>query len=68
MGREHRQRELAKVFQAFDLDKSGKIEPDELMILGQMRQELGHKERLWTEAMNAKLMSEMDTNGDGKAD
>jgi len=61
-----REKELAKVFRAFDLDGSGICEADELLVLGQRRQELGQKQRAWTEQKNAALIKKMDQNGDGQ--
>ena len=62
----YRERKLANVFKRFDLDSSGAIEAAELMILGQARRELAHRSGTWTKDMNAKLVSTMDRNGDGK--
>lgn len=56
---------LWEVFKVFDLDDSGTIESSELRELGQMRRKLGHKHRKWSESKNARLIKQMDTNGDG---
>merc|ERR1711865_808535 len=56
---------LCKVFQQFDLDGSGEIETKELLALGQARRKLGQKSGAWTEEKNAKLVKNMDTDGDG---
>lgn len=61
----HRSQELGKVFCLFDLDNSGAIDPEELMVLGILRKELGHKMRVWTEERNSKMIAEMDRNADG---
>ena len=49
----------------FDLDDSGEIETKELLALGQARRKLGQKSGAWTEEKNAKLVKNMDTDGDG---
>merc|ERR1712166_1302761 len=60
-----RQHALGKVFHQFDLDDSGEIETKELLALGQARRKLGQKSGAWTEEKNAKLVKNMDTDGDG---
>jgi len=65
----NREAELGRVFQVFDLDGSGYIEAKELMVMGQARQKLGQKSRVWTEEKNARMMKQMDTGDkDGKVD
>ena len=49
----------------FDLDDSGEIETKELMRLGQARRKLGQKSGAWSHEKNAKLVKNMDTDGDG---
>lgn len=56
---------LRRVFDSFDLDGNGTLEPTELLALGAMRRELGHREELWTEEANAALVRELDRNCDG---
>jgi len=60
-----RSKELRKIFRLFDLDSSGVVEASELLILGQRRQALGQKARVWDEAKNTELVRKMDTDGDG---
>ena len=63
-----RAKELGLVFRAFDLDGSGFIEPEELLVLGKRRRELGQKQGYWTAQMNSKLVHAMDRNHDGKVE
>jgi len=57
---------LRIVYQAFDLDHSGVIEPQELFILGNQRSVLRQKSRVWTEDKNLKLMCKLDANLDNE--
>jgi len=63
-----RRAELITVFQNFDLDQSGTLEPSELLILGKRRRHLGQKRGLWTEAQNLALVRTMDRNHNGKVE
>ena len=70
-----RHSQLKNVFKAFDLNGSGELESGEMFILGKVQQTKGQKNGIWTEEANSgiwtenanfKVMSEMDTSGDGK--
>ena len=63
--REERESCLRAVFEAFDLDGNGTLEPRELLALGAMRRELGHRNDLWTEEKNDALVRDLDRNCDG---
>lgn len=59
---------MAKVFDMFDLDGSGKVESNELFKLGTARRTLGQKQGKWSENSNARLIKKMDKDGDGDID
>lgn len=56
---------LQKVFGFFDFMQLGKVKATDLMVLGTAGQRLCQHDRLWTQAKNTKLISEMDTKGNG---
>eukprot|EP00658_Telonema_sp_P-2_P065886 TRINITY_DN55029_c0_g1_i4.p1 TRINITY_DN55029_c0_g1~~TRINITY_DN55029_c0_g1_i4.p1 ORF type:complete len:463 (+),score=113.23 TRINITY_DN55029_c0_g1_i4:235-1623(+) len=56
---------LREVFERFDVDKSGRVTPDELMKLGAARRQLGQKTGVWTKVQNDKLLRTLDTDNDG---
>jgi len=60
-----RQTCLQHVFKQFDLDDSGRVEIDELQVLGIARQSLKHKARTWTLERNKALLRHIDVNRDG---
>eukprot|EP00658_Telonema_sp_P-2_P078245 TRINITY_DN7287_c0_g1_i6.p1 TRINITY_DN7287_c0_g1~~TRINITY_DN7287_c0_g1_i6.p1 ORF type:complete len:465 (-),score=192.02 TRINITY_DN7287_c0_g1_i6:334-1728(-) len=60
-----RQEALLKVFKEMDDDDSGYVEAAELLLLGQARRKLGHKQGEWTVEKNDKMVAKMDKNGDG---
>ena len=61
-----REKLLQEVHRAFDCDQSGHIEAPEMLLLGKMRRKLGHKQGEWTQEMNDRLVTKMDSGGDGK--
>lgn len=61
-----RRAQLVQVFDVFDLDGSGAIEPSELLDLGRARRSLGQKRGEWTEAKNTRMLERMDVNCDGQ--
>lgn len=63
-----RRRLLSKVFLKFDLDNSGAVDSRELKKLGTTRRTLGHKESVWRESRNLKLLRKIDANHDGQID
>ena len=64
----NRMKVLRNVFEAFDLDNSGVIEPAELLALGEKRRELGQKSGVWSREKNRALVNRMDKDGNGKID
>ena len=56
---------LMRVFEAFDYDRSGYVCSKELYALGMARRAKGHKTSSWTADKNAKLIQQMDRDGDG---
>jgi len=57
---------LQRIFKAFDFNGTGVVLPEELLVLGKQRGELGQKQRRWTEQRNTKLVDAMDRNKNGK--
>ena len=57
---------LADAFKAFDLDNSGSVESAELMQLGTARRSLNQRGGSWDETKNARLLAQLDSNGDGQ--
>ena len=57
---------LQAVYREFDLYGDSSVGGAEILLLGRMRRQLGHKGGEWTVEMNARLMERMgaDTNGD----
>jgi len=68
MDSKRRLAELQTVHRAFDIDRSGFIEANELMLMGDARRRLGQKEGEWTEDMNKRMLARMDATGKGKVD
>jgi len=54
-----RESSLLQVFTLFDLDGNGVLDPKELLALGRMRRELGHRQDLWTNEKNEELIQEL---------
>ena len=54
-----------KVYATFDVDGTGKIEPDELLEIGKARRSLGQSAGKWTEEKNDHLVNKIDANHDG---
>ena len=63
---ELRQVQLRQVHRAMDSDQSGYIEAPELLLLGRARRATGQRSGEWTEAMNSRMMDQMDTTRDAK--
>ena len=63
--KEQRQAELRKVYREFDLEGSGDVGADELLLLGQTRRKLGQKGGQWTAQNNANLMQKIGPDIDG---
>ena len=59
---------LGKVFSAFDLDCSGTVEAQALLVLGMERTDLNLNEHTWTAEKNTALVQHMDANLDGRVE
>jgi len=56
------------VFHVFDLDDSGFVGVEELLLLGEERRRMGHASGRWGKAQAENMMDAMDTGGDGVVD
>jgi len=53
----YRDKRLAAVFRAFDIDGGGTIGEEELFQLGTARRKLGHKDGEWTKEQNTRMLN-----------
>ena len=60
-----RSNHLGKVFLAFDLNGSGAVDSNELMVLGKTRHELQQKDRDWSKEKNSNLVETIDVDANG---
>ena len=53
------------MYATFDIDGTGKIEPDEILEIGKARRSLGQSAGKWTEEKNDRLVNKIDADHDG---